>query len=148
MLPNTKEKDGRALQLRAAPPDGRTVVFSGLLSTFSKPLRLGGGGRLKIVEGMAMARPIVSTTLGAEGIDAVPERDILIADDGADFAAAVLRLLGDPGLGARLGRSARKLAMTKYARSSAAVTLGRFFREVIAARSPASEFSKPTGETA
>jgi len=47
------------------------------------PLRLGGGTRLKIVEGMAMHKAIVSTTLGAEGIEAVPERDLLIADDEA-----------------------------------------------------------------
>ena len=44
------------------------------------PLRLGGGTRLKIVEAMAMGKAIVSTTLGAEGIDALPGRDILIED--------------------------------------------------------------------
>ena len=44
------------------------------------PLRLGGGTRLKIVEAMAMGKAIVSTTLGAEGIEAVPGRDLLIAD--------------------------------------------------------------------
>ena len=44
------------------------------------PLRLGGGTRLKIVEAMAMGKAMVSTTLGAEGIDAVPGRDILIED--------------------------------------------------------------------
>ena len=53
------------------------------------PLRLGGGTRLKIVEAMAMGKAIVSTTLGAEGIDAVHGRDILIADEPERFAAAV-----------------------------------------------------------
>ena len=99
------------------------------------PLRIGGGTRLKIVEGMAMSRPIVSTTLGAEGIEAVPERDILIADDPAAFAASVLRLLEDEGLAQRIGRSARQLAVEKYAWSTAAVTLERFCRGLLEARS-------------
>ena len=58
------------------------------------PLRLGGGTRLKIVEAMAMGKAIVSTTLGAEGIEAVPGRDLLIEDEPAAFADAVNRLAG------------------------------------------------------
>ncbi len=101
------------------------------------PLRLGGGTRLKIIEGMAMARPIVSTSLGAEGIDATPERDILIADDPARFAASVIRLLDDPLLGARLGRAARELAVERYSWSAAASTLDRFLGELRARCIPA-----------
>ncbi len=74
------------------------------------PLRLGGGTRLKIVEAMAMGKAIVSTTLGAEGIEAVPGRDLLIEDQPAAFADAVNRLLAEPGLAARIGQSARQLA--------------------------------------
>jgi len=99
------------------------------------PLRLGGGTRLKIVEGMAMARPIVSTSLGAEGIDAMPERDILIADEPERFAASVIRLLDDPALGARLGRAGRALAVQRYSWSAAACTLGRFLHHLRARRS-------------
>ncbi len=144
--PSIQALAGPQIEITGLVPDLRPYLASA--AALVVPLRIGGGTRLKIVEGMAMARPIVSTTLGAEGIDAVPERDILIADDGAGFAAAVLRLLDDPGLGARLGRSARRLAVEKYAWSSAAVTLERFFREVIAVRSPACEFHEPTEETA
>jgi glycosyltransferase involved in cell wall biosynthesis len=97
------------------------------------PLRLGGGTRLKIVEGMAMCKAIVSTTLGAEGIEAVPERDILIADEPAGFAASVVRLLDDPAMAARIGRAARQLAVERYAWSGAATTLDRFYREILAA---------------
>jgi polysaccharide biosynthesis protein PslH len=98
------------------------------------PLRLGGGTRLKIVEGMAMRKAIVSTTLGAEGIEAVPETHLLIADDAADFAAAVVRLLDDSGLAARLGAAARKLAVERYAWSVAALRLEGFYREILATR--------------
>jgi glycosyltransferase involved in cell wall biosynthesis len=94
------------------------------------PLRLGGGTRLKIVEAMAMARPIVSTPLGAEGIDAMPERDILIADEPARFAAAVIRLLDDPALAARLGQAGRALAVQRYSWSAAACSLGRFLQHL------------------
>jgi glycosyltransferase involved in cell wall biosynthesis len=99
------------------------------------PLRVGGGTRLKIVEGMAMGKPIVSTTLGAEGVEAVPGRDILIADEPASFAAAVIRLLDDPALGARLGRAARELAVGRYSWKAAALALERFFGEIIGVQS-------------
>jgi glycosyltransferase involved in cell wall biosynthesis len=95
------------------------------------PLRVGGGTRLKIVEAMAMGKAIVSTTLGAEGIDAVPGRDIMIADEPQTFAASVVRLLNDPSLGARLGKSARRLAVERYSWMTVAMNLDRFFREVV-----------------
>ena len=95
------------------------------------PLRLGGGTRLKIVEAMAMGKAIVSTTLGAEGIEAVPGRDLLIEDQPAAFADAVNRLLAEPGLAARIGQSARQLAEERYAWSGAA----RALEELLPARS-------------
>jgi glycosyltransferase involved in cell wall biosynthesis len=95
------------------------------------PLRLGSGTRLKIVEGMAMAKAIVSTTLGAEGLEVVPKRDILIADDPTDFANAVIQLIDDPALAARLGASAREVAVEKYAWDAAAMRLEGFFRGLL-----------------
>ncbi|WP_245334894.1 glycosyltransferase family 4 protein [Bradyrhizobium mercantei] len=96
------------------------------------PLRLGGGTRLKIVEAMAMAKAIVSTTLGAEGIEAVPDRDIVIADDVGSFAARVGDLLSDTDRASDLGRAARRLAESKYAWSSAARALESFYRTRLA----------------
>ena len=98
------------------------------------PLRLGGGTRLKIVEAMAMGKAIVSTTLGAEGIDATPGRDILIADEPRMFAGSVVQLLEDPSLAARLGRAARRLAVERYSWTAAAGALDEFFHRVIDAR--------------
>jgi glycosyltransferase involved in cell wall biosynthesis len=95
------------------------------------PLRLGGGTRLKIVEAMAMGKAIVSTTLGAEGIKAIAQRDILIADQPTTFAHAVSRLLTDPVLAARIGQSARQLAEDQYAWSTAAQALESFYRRIL-----------------
>lgn len=95
------------------------------------PLRLGGGTRLKIVEAMAMGKAIVSTTLGAEGIEAVPGRDILIADQPEGFAAEVNRLLADPGLATDIGQSARQLAVERYSWKSAVQKLEQFYRKVL-----------------
>lgn len=95
------------------------------------PLRLGGGTRLKIVEAMAMGKAVVSTALGAEGIEAVPGRDLLVADEPAAFADAVTRLLAEPGLAARIGRSARQLAVERYGWSGAARALEGFYRRIL-----------------
>jgi len=95
------------------------------------PLRLGGGTRLKIVEAMAMGKAIVSTTLGAEGIETVPGRDILIEDQPVAFADAVNRLLAEPSLAARIGQSARQLAVERYAWSAAAQALEGFYRRIL-----------------
>jgi polysaccharide biosynthesis protein PslH len=95
------------------------------------PLRLGGGTRLKIVEAMAMGKPIVSTPLGAEGIEAVPGRDLLVEDEPAAFADAVNRLLAESNLAARIGRSARQLAVERYAWSGASRALEGFYRRIL-----------------
>jgi glycosyltransferase involved in cell wall biosynthesis len=98
------------------------------------PLRLGGGTRLKIVEAMAMARPVVSTRLGAEGIDARPGTELLVADTPESFAEAVLELLRDPAAGARLGAAARRLAEEKYSWEGAAAAMDGLFRQVLDGR--------------
>lgn len=95
------------------------------------PLRLGGGTRLKIVEAMAMGKAIVSTTLGAEGIEVVAGRDVLLEDEPVAFADAVNRLLAEPNLAARIGRSARQLAVERYGWAKAARTLEEFYRQVL-----------------
>jgi polysaccharide biosynthesis protein PslH len=78
------------------------------------PLRLGGGTRLKIVEAMAKGKPIVSTRIGAEGIDVVDGRSALLADEPADFAEQVERVLSDSALARALGDEARELAVSRY----------------------------------
>jgi len=78
------------------------------------PLRSGAGTRLKILEAMAMGRPVISTTLGAEGLDVVDGTDILLADTPTGFAAAIESVVGSPELARRLGDAGRRLAVTRY----------------------------------
>ena len=73
----------------------------------------------------------MSTTLGAEGIEAVSGRDIFIEDEPAAFAGAVNRLLADPSLAARIGESARLAAVERYSWSGAAEALEGFYRRIL-----------------
>jgi glycosyltransferase involved in cell wall biosynthesis len=74
------------------------------------PLRVGGGTRLKIYEAMAASKAIVSTRIGAEGLDVRDEADVLLRDDAPSFAEAVVRLLTDEQERRRLEDGARRLA--------------------------------------
>lgn len=78
------------------------------------PLLAGGGMRVKILNAMAQGIPLVSTTLGYEGIDAEPDRHLLAADAPDLFAVQVLRILNEPQLGERLATAARRLVEEKY----------------------------------
>jgi polysaccharide biosynthesis protein PslH len=94
------------------------------------PLRIGGGTRFKVVEALSMGKPIVSTRLGAEGIDVVQETHALLADDAQSFSSSVLRLLGDAELGDRLGRAARQLAEEHYSWRAAVTRLETFYAQL------------------
>ena len=74
------------------------------------PLRIGGGTRLKIYEAMATAKAVVSTTVGAEGLDVHHGRDIILADDPGAFAQAVIMLLRDPEVRRRYENAAAETA--------------------------------------
>jgi len=78
------------------------------------PLRAGGGTRLKILEAMAFGRPVISTSIGCEGLDVVNGHHLLIADDAQQFAEKTLRLLSDRKLYKRIVREARQLIASKY----------------------------------
>ena len=66
------------------------------------PLRIGGGTRLKIPESMAMGTPVISTTIGAQGLDLTHGTEILLADQPSDFVAQTAHAMGDPVLRSRL----------------------------------------------
>jgi len=78
------------------------------------PILAGSGTRIKILEAWASGTPVVSTRIGAEGLDAEDGRHLLLADSPEDFAAAVNRLLEDGELRARLGRAGQLLCQERY----------------------------------
>jgi polysaccharide biosynthesis protein PslH len=78
------------------------------------PLRAGGGTRLKILESMALGRPVVSTAKGCEGLAVVDGEEIFIADSPEEFAAKTSRLLAERTLRERMAHNARQLVMARY----------------------------------
>ena len=78
------------------------------------PLRIGGGTRLKIVESLAIGTPVVSTTIGAQGLGLVHDREILLADSAASFTAEIARALRDSSLRTRLEKSGEKVARARF----------------------------------
>jgi glycosyltransferase involved in cell wall biosynthesis len=78
------------------------------------PMRAGSGMRVKILEAMARGLPVVSTTVGCEGIGVVAGHHLLVADTPHAFAEAVIRLLTDDALAASLSRNARALVLERY----------------------------------
>jgi glycosyltransferase involved in cell wall biosynthesis len=93
-------------------PDLEPILDSSALLVV--PLHSGSGMRVKILEAFARGIPIVSTSVGVEGIDAKPGDHLLVADSPDIFAAAVIRLLTNPEEGARLAASGRALAQKCY----------------------------------
>ncbi len=83
-------------------------------TVFVVPLRIGSGTRLKILEALAMGKAIVSTTVGAEGLDLKDGEEIFIADDPTVFADAVIRLLTDSELRRRMGENGRARVEQDY----------------------------------
>jgi len=77
-------------------------------------LRAGGGSRLKILEAMALGRPVVSTTVGAEGLEVRNSETILIADDAGRFADSIVRLFKDPALRQQLVSEARRFVENRH----------------------------------
>src|SRR6185503_7113005 len=92
---------GRGVRLTGTVEDVRPYMSDA--AVYVVPLRVGGGTRLKIFEALAMGKPVVSTTVGAEGLPLVPGKHYLRADEPADFARAVVALLRDPARRRRLG---------------------------------------------
>jgi glycosyltransferase involved in cell wall biosynthesis len=108
----------------ALPQQMRNVQVTGYVSdpvpylaetaVFIVPLHAAGGMRVKIVDAWCWGLPVVSTTIGAEGIDVHDGEDILIADTPAAFARAVVRVLQGPTLGERLRERGRRWVEEQY----------------------------------
>jgi glycosyltransferase involved in cell wall biosynthesis len=94
------------------------------------PLRYGSGTRVKILESFAHRVPVVSTTLGAEGLDVEDGVHLLLADDPEEFASATVRLLRDPSLRIRLAEAAQERYLARYDGRAADEDVRRLLEEV------------------
>jgi glycosyltransferase involved in cell wall biosynthesis len=77
-------------------------------------LRVARGVQNKVLEAMAMGKAVVTTAQAHEGLRAMPDRDLVVADDAAAFADAIVALLRDPGRCERIGRQARRCVEENY----------------------------------
>ena len=105
-------RDDPAITLTGAVEDTRPYISAA--SVYVAPLRMGGGTRLKLLEAMSLQAPIVSTTVGAEGFAVRDGQELLLADDAAAFAQAVVALIADRERAALLGETGRLFAVQHY----------------------------------
>lgn len=95
------------------------------------PLFSGGGMRVKIIEGMALGKTIISTSIGAEGIEYENNKNILIADTAVEFSEAISKCLNDAAFTERIGNNARALVEAKYDNQQICKKLVDFYKELI-----------------
>jgi glycosyltransferase involved in cell wall biosynthesis len=113
--------------------DVRPYVYKS--AVFVVPLRMGGGTRLKVLEGMSMSKAVVSTSVGCEGIDVSHDEHLLIVDESRAFADAVLQLIADRARRLELGRAGRDLVERQYRWDSVVDRLEGFHARLVAEHS-------------
>jgi glycosyltransferase involved in cell wall biosynthesis len=107
-----KALEDKGVQVLGFVPDIRPIVQRA--SVFIAPIRIGSGTKIKVLNAMAQAKPVVATTTAAEGIDVTPEENILIADDPGEFAEKIVYLLNHEQIAKEIGIKARELIERKY----------------------------------
>jgi glycosyltransferase involved in cell wall biosynthesis len=110
--PEVKQLEGNGVHVTGPVNDVRPFYSRSTVCVI--PLRAGGGTRLKILEAMAVGRPIVSTSIGCEGLEVVDGEHLFIADTPQQFVERTIALLRDEGLRQRISTQARKLVVTQY----------------------------------
>jgi glycosyltransferase involved in cell wall biosynthesis len=92
------------------------------------PLLSGSGMRVKILQAFALGKAVISTSIGAEGIECTQGENILIADSPSDFISAIMKLVHDEPLRKKIGRNARQLFFEKYSSEKIANELIGFYQ--------------------
>ena len=107
-----QEKHPQAIEVTGYVPD--LIPYLERAALMVVAVRAGGGMRVRILEAFARGIPVVTTTVGLEGIEAQPGKDILVEDSPAEFAKAILNLMYDPELSTQLAKNGRQLAVEQY----------------------------------
>ena len=95
------------------------------------PLLSGSGVRIKIIEGMAYGKPIISTTIGAEGINAVNNKEIIIANSATDFTNAILSLINDKTKQLEISENAKSFALKNFDNKQITNKLLNFYNQLL-----------------
>jgi glycosyltransferase involved in cell wall biosynthesis len=127
---------GPDIAILGAVPDSEELMRRS--AVVLAPVRIGGGMRMKVLHAMALAKPVVTTTRGTEGLNTHGPPPLAIADDADGIARATARLLADPAAGERLGAAARDYVSQHHAPSAYA---DRF--EAVVARAAARRSHAP-----
>lgn len=119
-----------SITLTGRVPDIRPYIANS--QVYIVPLVYGGGTRIKIFEAMAMGKPVVSTTIGAEGLPVTPEENIIIADEPEEFASRIVQLFNDANLRKRLGTASRKIVEENFTWDKVAEHFSKICKKIIA----------------
>ncbi len=125
----TRLADGKNVFVTGWVKDVRPYISNSIIGVV--PLRIGSGTRIKILEAMAMGKPVVTTALGCEGLEVTNGKDIIIADEPSLFANKVIQLIKDRDLRKQIGREARKLVKEKYDWKSIIERLNMIYEEMM-----------------
>jgi glycosyltransferase involved in cell wall biosynthesis len=125
---DTRTLNRPGVELLGEVPDIRPYVHRAAVVVV--PLRIGGGTRLKVVEGLAMGKAIVSTTLGCEGLAVRDREHLLIADDAVAFASRICDVFENPDRSNELGNAGRRLVEARYSWDLAGERLESLYRQI------------------
>ena len=104
--------EGSGMEVTGRVPDVRPYLERA--SAFIVPMRVGGGTRLKIYEAMSMGLPVISTSIGAEGLPVADDETAVLRDDPRSFADAVIRLLEEDDERRRIGDAGQRLVRARF----------------------------------
>lgn len=125
--------ESSAVTVTGAMPDD--LPYFQQATAFVLPMRYGGGVRLKLLQALAVGLAVVSTEMGAEGVPVRDREHLLVARQPEAFAQAVVRVLTDRPLAARLGAAGRALAQQNFSWEAAAETIETAYGALIAKHS-------------
>lgn len=110
-------------------PDVRPFIHQS--AVYVIPLRIGGGTRIKAYEAMAMGKPVVTTTIGVEGLPVRNDEHAIIVDDPHEFSGAIIRLLGSPQEREKLGGTARAYVVDNFSWEKATNSFADICRKIV-----------------
>jgi glycosyltransferase involved in cell wall biosynthesis len=125
---------GSGVTVAGLVPDTRPYLQRS--AAFVCPLRSGSGTRFKLLESLACGCPVISTSIGCEGLDPVDGQHMLIRDTPQAFAEAVLHILDDPALGERIGQQGRQWVVEHHAWTHSAALLKQAYDKLIGHEDP------------